>query len=166
MRIKNFFFNKKFFTNFFFANCINFSKELVIISNYTSVNFSSRYINKFFFFYRFFLSIDFAYIIDSFGTKTVNNILNTFYVCNAFLTDSGIVLKKTVKNKNSSESISNIWSSNIWAEREASEFNKLEFTCLGDSRRLLTDYFYTKEYPETHKVNFLYYNYYFNDILI
>lgn len=63
------------------------------------------------------------------------------------------------------DSVSLLWPSGNWSEREASEFSTLCFYNLQDSRRLLTNYIDTKDYVETHKSSYDYYDLFLNDIV-
>lgn len=72
------------------------------------------------------------------------NNLNTtqlVYANSCLLTNNKInIYISLLKTKNSILSISNIFKSTTWVERELQEFNNITFLFLRDSRRLLTDY--------------------------
>ena len=75
---------------------------------------------------------------------TVSNkkTLISSYAC--FLTSERIIIYSSLIKTSKIESISNLYKSSQWAERELQEFNDISFSRLNDTRRLLTDYIYHK----------------------
>lgn len=68
-----------------------------------------------------------------------STLINT-YSC--FLTSERLNIVANLKNAKILPTISNIFKSTTWTERELMEFNVLKFSNITDSRRLLTDYTY------------------------
>lgn len=74
-----------------------------------------------------------------FTEQNINSkLLISTYSC--FLTSERLNILLPVKNNVNLFSISSLFKSTIWTERELSEFNNVNYVSLKDSRRLLTDY--------------------------
>jgi NADH:ubiquinone oxidoreductase subunit C len=76
----------------------------------------------------------------SFYSKNSDHVLQSHYSC--FLTSERITVNaKVLKNI---KTVSTLFRSTLWVERELQEFFLVNFENLKDSRRLLTDYTYQK----------------------
>lgn len=95
------------------------------------------------------------YIMDGFFFPGKNcSSINFQYNCNDLITSSRINVATTVSLSNFSlSSVSCIYSSTIWLERELSDFSNILFFGLSDTRRLLLDYFEVKGFWQTHISN-------------
>lgn len=72
-----------------------------------------------------------------------SNTVVTSYAC--LLTNERIVNYSLVPKFKKLKSLSNLYKSTQWVERELQEFNYINFDGITDSRRLLTDYVYHKQ---------------------
>lgn len=115
----NFYFKTNDFTNKIFINLLKnnyYNYSLINLLNFTN----------FFFLYEI-------------VANKAQNIINISVLFNCFITNLNLIYLINIKNK--IKSISNIYPSSIWIERELKEMNNIFFIDLKDSRRLLTDYF-------------------------
>lgn len=125
------------FTLFFIVNN-NYYKNI----NINSIQYSNLYnifINNNFFLYILALKTMIKsniFLVDSSISK--DNYINYFF--SDVLNGTRYNLLYKVKNNSNITSISSIYNSSVWVERELSEFNKINFIGIKDSRRLLTDY--------------------------
>jgi hypothetical protein len=107
-------------------------------SRYTNIYFLKINNNTNFLFFllnKYNLNNLFFYIVDSLIVK------NVYYVTyQTFFFDFKILVKSKFKVK--IKSLSGIYGSMIWGERENKEFNKVSFSNLRDSRKLLSNYNY------------------------
>lgn len=95
------------------------------------------------------------YIMDGlfFQNKNCSDV-TLQYNCNNLLTSSRITVSTRVLSSNFSlESISPLFSSTVWLERELSDFSNILYFGLTDTRRLLLDYFEPKGFWQTHISN-------------
>ena len=83
---------------------------------------------------------------------------NIFSALQTFFFDLKIFIKHTFTG--SLKSISNVYQSNLWVERELKEFNNVNFYNLMDTRKLLSNYNYN------HSLNYNQYSNIINDINI
>ena len=92
-----------------------------------------------------------TYVVDGLQFFHSDRLLILQYNYSFFLRDIRVSLFTNIAiNGYSCVSLSSIFLSTIWLERELSEFSGLFFEGLSDSRRLLIDYFQRKRYPRTH----------------
>jgi hypothetical protein len=130
--------------------------------SYNSNNFIIK-INKNFIYYFFLLNnknistLNF-YILDMLVLKT-NTDNNNYYVgYQSLFYDFKILIES--KFYNNISSISKVYSGSLWSEREIKEFNKVNFSNLTDSRKLLSNYNYNDS------INYNNFNNIINDIKI
>ncbi len=94
------------------------------------------------------------YVVDGLQYRRDGATLTLQYNYNFMLTDTRLHLYTEVSESQFfCESISGLFPSTIWLERELSEFTGLVFEGLQDNRRLLLDYFHEKHSPQTHVDN-------------
>lgn len=114
-----------------FVNSLNFSN--VFFFNFLKKN----YINQ-----TLFLMLNFTNFFFFFELSYLNykNNVNIHALFNCFFTNTMIVYLLKTQN-NTIDSLSYLYPSSVWAERELKEMTSVFVTGLKDSRRLLTDYF-------------------------
>lgn len=94
-----------------------------------------------------------SYLVDGTQFNNSNNFVLQFNY-NQMLTDSRInIYCHIYKNNLSITSLSSIYNSSIWLERELSDFTNIFFKNATDTRRLLLDYFQEKQEMYTHISN-------------
>ncbi len=94
------------------------------------------------------------YVVDGLQYCDLSNNLKLQYNFNFMLTDTRLhIYTKILENNFTCNSISCIFLSCVWLERELSDFTGLLFEGLLDNRRLLLDYFQDKQYWKTHIAN-------------
>jgi Ni,Fe-hydrogenase III component G len=143
------------------ANILSVS-SLKFKYSYNSNNFIIN-VNKNFLYYFFLVNkknistLNF-YILDIFSFK--NNISNNnYYICyQSLFYDFKILMETQIFNNVAS--ISKIYNGSLWSEREVKEFNKLNYSNLTDTRKLLSNYNYNEE------LNYNNFNNILNDIKI
>lgn len=87
------------------------------------------------------------YIVDGVQFVGLGKNLTIQYNYNSMLTETRLhVYTEVFESSFNCQSISCLFSSNVWLERELSEFTGLTFEGLLDSRRLLLDYFQEKQF--------------------
>lgn len=149
--------------NFFWSKKqVNVYYDKNISKNYTFFDRFSKNSFKFFFF--FFYTWQ-TRLIDFYTHRVLAQQSSCVYLFNYFFFDCNIVIKLVNNNHTHVGSISLLWPSGNWSEREVSEFSSLHFCRLLDSRRLLTNYVDIKDYVETHKLSYEYYDLFLNDIV-
>ena len=121
-------------------NNISFKYSLINNIYYVSLNYN--------YFYYFFLlnyknlsTLNF-YVLDITTFKSIN--INYYYVAyQSIFFDFKILIETQFKNY--IDSISKIYNGCIWPEREAREFNNIQYNNLKDTRKLLLNYNYNSE---------------------
>lgn len=124
-----------------------FKFSILNTSSYENKNTTNIYVtNTSYIYVNLFLKNSFNSLfvnIDIAVSQVNNNLLTVHYSC--FLTNEKIIIYLNFKNPNNSvKSLSTMFFSTNWVERELQEFNHIKFLGLKDSRRLLTDYTYNK----------------------
>ena len=91
------------------------------------------------------------YIIDAVQYKSINSSLVIHYNTTTMLNSNHLNIFTIIYNNNLKlSSISTLFNSCTWLERELSEFTGVVFLGLSDTRRLLLDYFEYKQVWQTH----------------
>lgn len=84
------------------------------------------------------------YNVDmTFFKKSADSLLISYF-SNIINYEKVLITTNILHNKNHLNSLSNLFQSTIWTERELQEFHYIIFLKLRDTRRLLTDYTYSK----------------------
>lgn len=137
--------------SFFLFSSLTSVKTLfstTMLSNDINITFSSLY------YYWFFLMLRFnlfnLYFLEDLSSNISIKDLSITLPVSSYFTNTKIIGHISFKNDSPLHSLSLVFSSFNWVEREASEFFKITFNGLLDSRRLLTDY--TK--LSTHDLNY------------
>lgn len=91
-----------------------------------------------------------AYIVDGVQFSSENELV-VQYNCNSMLSDLRVnYYTELSRSSLSLVSVSTIYSSACWLERELSDFTNIFFLNASDTRRLLLDYFQVKQEVSTH----------------
>lgn len=80
------------------------------------------------------------YTVDSSFWLLDTRIHNLTYVLSCYFTNIFFIISSPVGVMSNCNSLSRVYTSFVWLEREISEFSNIFFKGLRDSRRLLTDY--------------------------
>lgn len=108
-----------------------------------------------------------TYLVDGAQSRSNANIWTLAYNTNNMLTDErNLFLTQISTNFFYISSISKLFASSVWLERELSDFSGLNFLGLTDTRRLLLDYFEEKKNWSTHISNDKNYNNILYDITL
>lgn len=146
------------------------SKQILPYSNFLNYNYffidsNSRYfslncyVDRGFWFkstLSFFLNLPVTlfYIIDGIQFKGNYCTITVQFNYNTMVTSDHYIFSVSLPNTSLELlSLSTIFNSTTWLERELSEFSKLLFKGLSDTRRLLSDYFQPKMVIQTHTGN-------------
>ena len=121
--------------------------------NYYSLFTEKAYWSKLFLVKKFAKTHTLTYIVDGIQYKSNNN-LNIQFNCSSMLMDSRLHVYTTISSLDFKlASISSIFPSTLWLERELSEFTNMVFYGSSDTRRLLLDYLQGKQEISTHSNN-------------
>ena len=153
-------------TNFVIINPFQTTSNILLLPlKYFIVDSNSRHFSKsifisnevwFRFFYMFLLNLPnlLNHLVDGliFINKQTHLVIQ--YNLNSMLNDSRVSIITNIKsNSPHILSISKIFYSVVWLERELQEFSGVSFLYLTDTRRLLLDYLESKCFRQTHVGN-------------
>lgn len=96
------------------------------------------------------IPIKYFHIVDGLQYRVVNDYPVIVYYANNMLTDSRVSVSTELTTVNKLVSLSWLFSSTVWLERELSDFSNITFIQLRDTRRLLLDYLEPKQVWATH----------------
>lgn len=142
-----------------------FTQFLITQSSYCLINGQTKYFCKTFFIDKNFWFKNFAltklhssapltYLVDGCQSRATSDFWSLSYNTNNMLSDErNLFLSNVAISSFYTPSISNLFPSAIWLERELSDFTGLNFLGLVDTRRLLLDYFEEKKVWSTHISN-------------
>lgn len=117
------------------------------------------YVNKnlwarFFLLHKLDLPYRLSHVVDGAQFSSHNGTWVLQYNLNTMLTDDRVAVHTSIQPSSlSAPSISPIYRSCVWLERELSDFTNINFLGLTDTRRLLLDYFESKQVWQTHVSN-------------
>lgn len=148
-------------------NTLDFSSPQFLLNQATIclVNRNSKYFTKhyylnrtlwakFFLLQRLDLPQRLAHVVDGAQFSSSSNTWVLQYNLNVMLTDDRTTVNTSVNsNKFYLSSVSSVFKSCVWLERELSDFTNINFIGLSDTRRLLLDYFENKQVWQTHVAN-------------
>jgi len=111
------------------------------------------------------LPYNIPYVVDGAQYQPKSSLLSVQYNTNFMLTDTRLNVFTNISTVNYQlVSVSALFSSVVWLERELSDFTNLNYIGLSDTRRLLLDYFEEKQVWQTHISNDKNYNNSYYDI--
>lgn len=149
------------------------NQALVCLSHTNAKYFTNHfYVNRslwarFFLLHKIDLPYRLSYVVDGAQFCTPNNTWVLQYNLNNMLTDDRITAHTTIQNTALRvASVSPIYKSCVWLERELSDFTNINFLGLTDTRRLLLDYFESKQVWQTHISNDKNFNNSLYDVLL
>jgi len=94
-----------------------------------------------------------THITDGIQFISSSDFLTLQFNINSMICDSKIQLISNIQIRNSQMlTVSSLYSSTVWLERELSDFSNINFTGLSDTRRLLLDYLEHKQFRQTHNL--------------
>lgn len=120
-----------------------------MLSNDTVVAFSKLYYYWFFLLLRF--NLFNLYFLEDLFFSVANKTSSIVLPASSYFTDAKIISQVTIVDELDLPSLSLVFSSFNWVEREVSEFFNITFGGLSDSRRLLTDYTKLNNYDLQYK---------------
>ncbi len=144
---------------------LHFDGSFLNTHNYLTLNSSSKYFCKilyvdkvlwlkYFSWHLISVTDKDYYIIDGIQYKSNNSSLVIQYNISTLTSSNHLIIFTTIYNNNLKlGSISGLFKSCTWLEREISEFTGIVFLGLTDTRRLLLDYFEPKHNWQTHISN-------------
>lgn len=128
----------------------HFSKTLYI---------SKSFWNRFFLLTKLSIPSSLVVVVDGVQfTSSVTKVTIQFNLANTILDDRTSVYTTVFTDNLNLSTVSLVFKSCIWLERELSDFTNINFFGLIDTRRLLLDYFEVKTFWQTHVSNDKNYN--------
>lgn len=136
------------------------NQALVCLANYNAKYYTKHFYlsrtlwAKFFLLQRLDLPQRLGHIVDGAQFSSTGSVWVVQYNLNTMLTDDRTTVHTNLQSRSFSiSSVSPIFKSCIWLERELSDFTNISFIGLVDTRRLLLDYFENKQVWQTHVSN-------------
>ncbi len=162
------------------ANQLNVINSGFLISENTTVLYSSsnKYVNQILYvdqtywakinlLSRVTLPNNLLYLVDGAQFTSKGNITTFYYNYSSFSLDIRYSVYTSINSQNFQLlSISSIFSSSLWLERELSDFTNIFFCGLYDTRRLLIDYFQEKKYYVSHSKEFRSFSNFYYEVVI
>lgn len=135
---------------FYFSNIIFYTNSR---GNHTNLTISIS--NKSYYYFILFLRLSWSKLYFPIDMTLIQNFLYGIFSC--YFDKNFLILNSNFSSQNFLYSISTLYSSCIWMERELKEFSNMYIYNLKDTRRLLTDYtnFSAEEKYKTTSYNFL-----------